>query len=333
MKVTAKRWLALGIAISLFLVSVGVDLLTRTLTGELFSAFSLEEDSEFQTTVYDTGKTSGNIALLDVNGEIIETGDASSLFESAGYNHRAFLKTLEHAYEDSAVEGIVLRVNSPGGGVSESAEIYHFLKKYKEKYDKPLFVSMGPMAASGGYYISTPADKIFATPETLTGSIGVIIQQLNYGELTDKLGIEFETFKSGPHKDILSPTREMTEEEEEIIQQLVNNSYEDFVSVIAENRELNEGRVRNIADGRIYDGRQALELGLVDAHGYLDEVIDAMREEVGNYQVIKYQEQSSWTSWLSGVSANVFPEKFENEVVKGLMDSVASPRPYYLYRQ
>lgn len=146
---------------------------------------------------------------------------------------------------------------------------------------KPVYVSMGSMAASGGYYISAPADKIYASPETMTGSLGVIMHGYNYEKLAKKYGVEFETIKSGPHKDIMSPTREMTGEEREILQNMINNSYDQFVKVIADGRGMTENEVRKIADGRIYDGRQAKENHLIDDFGHLDDVIAAMKTDIG----------------------------------------------------
>ncbi|MCY7985939.1 signal peptide peptidase SppA, partial [Bacillus inaquosorum] len=198
---------------------------------------------------------------------------------SDGYNHRTFLKNLERAKDDKAVKGIVLKVNSPGGGVYESAEIHKKLEEIKKETKKPIYVSMGSMAASGGYYISTAADKIFATPETLTGSLGVIMESVNYSKLADNLGISFETIKSGAHKDIMSPSREMTKEEKNIMQSMVDNSYEGFVDVISEGRGMSKAEVKKIADGRVYDGRQAKKLNLVDELGFYDDTISAMKKD------------------------------------------------------
>ncbi len=174
------------------------------------------------------------------------------------------MKTLNQVKDDDSVKAIVLRVNTPGGGTNESAEIHHKIVEIKEETQKPVYVSMGSMAASGGYYISAPADKIFASPETLTGSLGVIMQGMNYSELADKIGIDFVTIKSGPYKDIMSESREMTSEERDILQDMIDNSYNEFVRVIAEGRGMPESKVRELADGRIYDGRQAKEVNLID---------------------------------------------------------------------
>ncbi|WGI63510.1 signal peptide peptidase SppA [Escherichia coli] len=190
------------------------------------------------------------------------------LLGGEAYDHRAFLKELDKAKDDASVKGVLLRVNSPGGGVYESAEIHKKLEEVK-KAKKPIYVSMGSMAASGGYYVSTPAKKIFASPETLTGSLGVIMQSLNYAKLADNLGIKYETIKSGKFKDIMSPNRDMTKDERDIMQSMVDNSYEGFVKVISEGRGMSKQDVKKIADGRIYDGTQAKSNGLVDELGYM----------------------------------------------------------------
>ena len=164
--------------------------------------------------------------------------------------------------EDDTIKAVVLQVNSPGGGVVESAQIYDKIKEVQEEIGIPFYVSMGSMAASGGYYISAPADKIFVNKETMTGSIGVIMESVNYGKLAEKYGVDFVTIKTGPYKDIMSPTRDMTEDERAMLQDMINESYESFVDIIEEGRGMTEAEVKKVADGRIMNGRQAIEAGL-----------------------------------------------------------------------
>ena len=183
-----------------------------------------------------------------------------------------------------------LQVNSPGGGVVESAQIYKEIREIQEETEKPIYVSMGSMAASGGYYISAPADKIFVNKETMTGSIGVIMQSINYGKLAEKYGVEFVTIKSGPYKDIMSPTREMTEVERNMLQEMLNDSYEDFVDIIEQGRNMTEAEVKKVADGRIVNGRQAIEAGLADDFGFLEDVVAAIKTDYNleNAEVFEY---------------------------------------------
>ena len=177
------------------------------------------------------------------------------------------------------MKGVVLKVNTPGGGVVESADIYDRFEWIQEEREIPIYVSMGGMAASGGYYVSAPAEKIFVNRETITGSIGVIMESVNYAKLAEKYGIDFNTIKTGPYKDIMSGSREMTQEERAMLQEMINDSYERFVEIIAEGRDMTEAEVKKVADGRIMNGKQAIEAGLADDYGKTGDVIAAIKED------------------------------------------------------
>src|SRR5699024_7552443 len=226
-------------------------------------------DQPFQEKVVEEG-TGKKIAIVELDGVIQDTSTASVL-NSGGYNHDRFLKKLEHVGEDRSVSGVVLRVNSPGGGVVESDEIHEKIVEIREEHNKPVYVSMGNTAASGGYYVSAPANKIVAHSATLTGSIGVIMQSYNFTELADKLGIDMNTIKSGEFKDIMSSTRKMTDEERDILQTMIDDMYADFVQVIVDGRDMSESKVRELGDGRVYTGQQAADNGLVDGLGTLED--------------------------------------------------------------
>ncbi len=178
----------------------------------------------------------------------------------------AALKQLRKAVKNSHVKGVLFRIDSPGGTVPTSQEIADEIKALKEK-QKPVVVSMGDVAASGGYYVACNADKIVANPGTITGSIGVIMSNINLKGLGDKLGLQPQVIKSGQFKDIGSPYRPMTPEEKLILQGLILDAYDQFTTAIAEGRKIPLETVRKIADGRIYSGRQALKLNLVDKIG------------------------------------------------------------------
>ena len=179
--------------------------------------------------------------------------------------------------KDDSVLGMVLRINSPGGGVAAAQEIYEELRRFKER-GKKLVASMGSLAASGGYYIACAADSIVANPGSITGSIGVIYESPNAQELLRKIGLSFEVVKSGKHKDIGSPSRPLTPEERRILQSVIDDAYDQFVKAVCEGRKLEEGEVRKIADGRIFTGNQAQKLGLVDHLGdYHDAILMAAR--------------------------------------------------------
>ncbi|CAH0202871.1 signal peptide peptidase SppA [Peribacillus simplex] len=330
-----KRWAALGIAAVLFFVSIAVGTATTLFTADTENIIDdlFASESAFYEEVIEGDDFSNVIAVFDVEGTIQDTGEAS-LLSSATYNHRAFMDKLKMAEENDDIKGIILRVNSPGGGVVESAEIYEKILDIK-KVKKPVYVSMGSMAASGGYYISAPADKIYASPETMTGSLGVIMQGYNYEKLAKKYGVEFQTIKSGPHKDIMSPTREMTGEEREILQDMIDNSYDQFVKIIADGRGMSEKEVREIADGRIYDGRQAKENHLIDDFGHLDDVIAAMKTDIGekDAQVIRYTDEAGFGSLFSMGAQKMLGNDVETAVLTKILSSSNSPRLMYLYAE
>ncbi len=174
--------------------------------------------------------------------------------------------------EATGVSAVVLRINSPGGGVVASQEIYARMLELKAT-GIPIVVSMGAVAASGGYYIASPADSIIANPGTITGSIGVLMSFTNLEGLFDKIGMDFEVIKSGEYKDTGSWSREMTMEERALLQETVDDIHAQFVEAVAANRNLERAAVEALADGRVFSGRQALEAGLVDGLGTLDEAI------------------------------------------------------------
>jgi protease-4 len=236
-----------------------------------------------------TGSGPG-VAVIPVEGTIV--GGSAGPFVTGIAASDDIVADIQRAADDFDAKAIVLAVNSPGGGVVASDEIYHAL----QGVDKPVVVSMGDTAASGGYYISMAADWIVANPNTLTGSIGVITQFAVADELLDEWGIEFVTIKSGPLKDTGSPFRDMTPEEQARWQALVDEVFAGFVQVVAEGRHMDEAQVRQLADGSVYTGRQALELGLIDALGYEEDAI-AQAAELGGIEgeprVIRYTRQPS----------------------------------------
>jgi len=201
--------------------------------------------------------TGNKVAVLPVTGLI---ADSESTIEQL----RKFSK-------DDSVKAIVLRINSPGGGVGPSQEIYEEVRKLKGK--KVVVASMGALAASGGYYIACAAQKIYANPGTITGSIGVIMQFVNVKDLIEKIGLKGMVVKSGVFKDIGSPVRDMKPEERELLQGVIDNVHSQFIGAVAEGRKMDREKVAKIADGRIFSGEQAKALGLVDALGNLEDAV------------------------------------------------------------
>ena len=210
-------------------------------------------------------------------------GDKIGIVEVKGqiYASDNIVYQLRSYASNSSVKGILLRINSPGGVVGASQEIYDEVLRVRQDYGIPVVVSMGSVAASGGYYIACAGDYIYANPGTMTGSIGVIMQYPVVKDLADKVGIQFQTIKSGRVKDVGNPYREPNEADSLMLSAVINDTYDQFVEAIATNRNLDREKVLEAADGSIYSGRQALELGLVDALGSYETAIEYLAEISG----------------------------------------------------
>jgi protease-4 len=248
---------------------------------------------------------SGKIAIIYVEGVILGgRGQSTVLMEQGGTDQ--IIKQIHQARDDESVKAVVLRINSPGGSAAASQEVGEELKKLRAQ-GKVVVTSMGDVAASGGYWLAACTDKIYANPTTMTGSIGVYMPYANWEELYKKIGIYQEKIKSGPHKDILSPERQMTSEERGIIQIMVDDIYNQFVDVVTEGRKMDREQVRKLADGRIYTGNQAKQLGLVDELGNMYDAIDGASQLagiVGKPTIKEYGKQSPW-NMLFGPSEKV----------------------------
>jgi protease-4 len=221
---------------------------------------------------YSGGKTSrfafgDKIAIVEVRGVITQSSGV--------------IEEIQQYLADDGVKAIILRVDSPGGGVGPSQEIYREIMRVKSNSKRKVVTSMGSVAASGGYYIACASDLIVANPGTITGSIGVVMQFSNFEELLKKIGIRGVVLKSGEHKDIGSPFREMTPEEKRIMQEVLDNVHQQFIQAVAEGRKLDRSKVAQIADGRILTGEQAKNFGLVDQLGNLQDTIDITARMVG----------------------------------------------------
>ena len=236
----------------------------------------------------------GKVAVIRLSGIIADSGQ-QGLLVSGGISPRLVREYLIMAERDSGIKAVVLRIDSPGGSAAASQEIASSVRHFKENTGKPVVVSMGDMAASGGYYISAYADSIIANPSTLTGSIGVISQFIYIEGLLDKLGLKLETIKSGKHKDMgIWP---LTEEQRQIMQDITDDLYNQFVGAVAEGRGLPVERVTELATGQLYTGTQALDLGLIDELGGLDTAIDIAAGLAG-VTVPEVEEYSAPTSFL-----------------------------------
>jgi protease-4 len=221
----------------------------------------------FVLTAIDTVPWEEGVGLVEVEGIIADS--------------RETVGQLVEMRKDNRVKAVVLRVDSPGGVVAPSQEIYAEVKKLVAK--KKVVVSMGSLAASGGYYISVPATVIMANPGTITGSIGVLMKLSNVEGLLGKIGMKSFTLKTGKYKDAGSPTRTLTPQDRKVLQNVIDSAHNQFVMAVAEGRRLPVDRVRKIADGRIFTGEQACSLKLVDRIGTLQDAI----EEAGKLGGIK----------------------------------------------
>lgn len=218
-----------------------------------------------------------DIALIRIVGGISQGDGGGGFFQPGGAGSTRIVKAIKQAREDK-VKAILLQINSPGGTASASNAIHRELMRTRETTETKVVALLGDVAASGGYYVASAADHIVANPDTLTGSIGVIIRTQNVSPLLEKIGVESGNVKSGQFKDILSPYRDATPAEEKLLQDLVNESYQGFLEAIATGRDMPIDAIKPYADGRILSGKQALEAKLVDSLGNYYDAIEEVRE-------------------------------------------------------
>jgi protease IV len=210
-------------------------------------------------------KSAGKIGVVEIEGAITDMKDA--------------MEDVVKFKEDESIKGVILRINSPGGAVGPTQEIYSEIKKLKQS--KKVYVSMGSVCASGGYYLAVTGEKVYASPSTITGSIGVIMEQAVMEDLMKKIGVEANAIKSGAFKDTGTPFRKMRDDERKYLQGVIDSIYEQFVNDVAEGRKMPVDQVKQLADGRIYTGLQAKESGLIDNIGTFYDVVDDMQKALG----------------------------------------------------
>jgi len=238
-----------------------------------------------------TGLFEEKIGVVSINGTISSSKKISS-------------ELVKFAKDDS-IRAIILRINSPGGGVGASQEIYREVQKITPQ--KPVVVSMGSVAASGGYYVAAPATKIVSNPGTITGSIGVFIKFVRLEELLNKIGVDLEIVKSGEFKDMGSPDRKLTQRDRDILDALIKDLQGQFVTAVASGRNLSVEKVQEIADGRIFSGARAKDLGLVDFMGNFQDAVEIAKKIVG----------------IKGDVALVYPKKSTGELWNLFLESSA----------
>lgn len=339
-----KRSIAVIIALAILLITaLGDVFITRfqkiDLENELKGNQLYEQllGASSEEVILQGTDNENRIVVLPIKGVIDTTNKA--------IQEDTIVSKLDSIIDDSTIQGIILEIDSPGGTVYESARIWEKIKEIQEKMNIPVYTSMGTVAASGGYYVGAPSDKIFAAEETITGSIGVISDYVNIADLEEKLGIKHEVIKSGKHKDIGSMSREMTTEERKINQKKVDEFFEKFVDVIAEGRGMTEEEVLNIADGQAYTGKQALENGLIDEIGYYEDTVSTMIKDLELDDPVIFEKRTTLSLWnqllgpmsrtkKSSGDVDSNPLSFEAEVFNYIEANRSKgnlPEFYYLY--
>ncbi len=260
---------------------------------------------EPMTQKWVAGDGDAKVALIELQGVIMDEVQSGGLFGVTTQPIERIRRELEEAEKDETVKAVLFEVDSPGGSVTASDEIWNLFRRFKERSKKPVVVFMGGICASGGYYVSAPADVIYASPTTITGSIGVIMSAVNFRGLLDKFDVKPLTIKAGANKDLLNPTEPIREEHVRIIQDMIDEAYNLFVSRIVAGRAkagLSEPAIRDLADGRIYTAEQALKLKLVDKIGYRDDAFEEARKLGGVTQatLFRYSKFPSFLEALAG---------------------------------
>ena len=269
------------------------------------------------------------VAVINIEGTIVCGADSKeNLFQQAnGITSGTIMKQIREAAADDSVKAVVLRIDSGGGSATAAEEVGRELLRFKEQTKKPIVATMGNTGASAAYWIAACAsDKIYANATTLTGSIGVYMPYMNTEELFKKIGITSDKIKSGPYKDILTNDRPMTPEEKEILQNIVDEIYDQFVYTVSAGRRMETSKVRAIADGRIYTGRQAKNIGLVDELGdYYDALAAAgtlakiQLGKDGLPPVKEREKQQPWEYFLSAEIANLIKSQVMQQLPSGLL--------------
>ena len=326
----SKRWIAVAIALLLFVASTIVsnrgekqaEKKSEELKNQYFNQFNPFSATANKKTL-EKGDSKNKIAVLSYEGAI---GD--------GQVYDDFMDQLDDVYNDDSVKGVIMQVNSPGGAVYNSEQIANKIKKIQKDKKIPVFTVMKTMAASGGYYISAPTDRIYASNETLTGSIGVIMSSTSFQGLFEKYGIKQQNITTGKMKDAGSAGKDMTDEQKKYFQDLINSSFDRFVKIVSQGRSMKEDEVRKLADGRVYDGAQAKNNGLVDKIGDLDLAIEDMKKDfkLNNPEVYQYDNDMASFSRFFSKAENLLNKNSSSDlsIIKELMEK-DSPLPMYYY--
>jgi protease-4 len=270
-------------------------LLAVGLSGCSFSVVSKTKPLKQQLL---QGERGPKVVVVDIEGLLVQQPEKDLLAERPSMVSR-LREILDRAADDKQVAGLLLRIRSPGGTVSASEVMYHELASWKQRTGHPVVAYLEGVAASGGYFIAMTADSIVAHPTTVTGSIGVILWNLNLAGLMEKLGIADQTFTSGPYKDAGSPLRPMDEAERQVIQSVIDDFHARFKQVVAKGRpDLDAGELKALCDGRIFSAAQAVENGLVDEVGHFEQALEQLKRAIGSdeLRVVTYRRPHEYRS-------------------------------------
>ena len=329
-------WLSIILGI-LLVISIGANVILLMLMSLKFTpTYTGDNKKTFQETILKGDKTAKDkILLIPVNG-VIMSGDEEVSFWNQKMDPVSYItEVLEQGESDKSIKAIILQVNSPGGGITACDKIYNALKRFKKARPDVIMVSyMNEVAASGGYYISSATDRIFANPTTITGSIGVISTMLNMEGLFNKLGLSMEVIKSADKKDIGSSFRQMTPEERQILQDIIDEMYQRFVNVVVSGRpKLTREQILALADGRIYTGEQALKNGLVDEIGYADDAFEATKKlaNISSAKIVEYRKKFVFWEIFESMSKDFSAVKSPTDSLKALLMEKNTPKLMYLW--
>ena len=292
-----KQVIGLVVACVLFIVTGVTSVLTNTVSEKMLDKRTKQLEEILAGDVTFDAPSNPYIAVVDVVGTIQEQTETAMLTMEEGYLHTTTMEYVDELIQDENNKGILLYVDSPGGTVYESEELYLKLLEYKNETGRPVWAYMAHYAASGGYMVSMAADKIYANTNTTTGSIGVIMSGYDMTGLYEKLGIEYVSITSGENKD----SSQLNDEQIEIYQSQVDECYERFVDIVEEGRDMSEKAVKKLADGRTYTAKQALKNGLIDEIAQYDDMEHAMMKEIDVYDTYELD-----------TSENVFASLFAN---------------------
>lgn len=288
-----RTWIKRIVIAFLILILLGITAFTSFFTGLASGLFASGSDQTLSEEVILGDEFEDKIGIIRFEGIILTSG-ADSPFSTSGIITASQVKRwLREINQDNDLKALIIEVNSPGGSPVASDEIYKAIQTLRRS-GKSVVIVMEDTATSGAYYFSAAADKIVASPATLTGSIGVITEIANFEELFNKLGISIEVYTSGKFKDITSPVRERSEEEKELIRDYVNSAYDLFVKRVVEGRGMEEARIKELAQGQIFSGERALELGLIDQLGSVDEALSTAKnlQNLQNVRIVRYRTES-----------------------------------------